>query len=197
MIFLKILKTTTILPTLELKYNKETTSSSTNTNTINNNIIIKPTNDNIIDCPIEIPPEISTNMSALLAQALPAIVKKSDTPQNISKFKEALISIHISYFKSNVVLLNNLIELFDMIITKLDDLRLLIALLLSIPKADVQVKVEEITMKGFCGTVCKKFRDTEKLKILLLKKKSFEVSYNQYYIQMVMEFNISLEYVLL
>jgi hypothetical protein len=52
---------TTILPTLELKYNKETTSSSTNTNTINNIIIIKPTSDNITDCPIEIPPEISTN----------------------------------------------------------------------------------------------------------------------------------------
>jgi hypothetical protein len=34
---------TTILPTLELKYSKETTSSSTNTITINNNIIIKPT----------------------------------------------------------------------------------------------------------------------------------------------------------
>jgi hypothetical protein len=62
---------TTILPTLELKYNKETTSSSTNTNTINNNIIIKPTSDNIMDCPIEIPPEISTN----------TIVKKSDTPK--------------------------------------------------------------------------------------------------------------------
>jgi hypothetical protein len=34
---------TTILPILELEYNRETTSSSTNTNTINNNILIKPT----------------------------------------------------------------------------------------------------------------------------------------------------------
>jgi hypothetical protein len=119
---------TTILPTLELKYNKETTSSSTNTNTINNNIIIKPTGDNIIDCPSEIPPEIST------------IVKKSDTPQNISEFKEALIAVLMSYFKNNVVLPNNLIELSDKIITKIDDLRLLISLLLSIPKADVVAK---------------------------------------------------------
>jgi hypothetical protein len=137
---------TTILPTLELKYNKETTSSSTNTITINNNIIIKPTSDNIVDCPIEIPPEISTN----------TIVKKSDTLQNISEFKEALIAVLISYFKNNVVLLNNLIELSDKIITKIDNIRLLIALLLSIPKADVQVEVEEISMKGFCGTICKK-----------------------------------------
>jgi hypothetical protein len=69
---------TTILPTLELKYNKETTSSSTNTNTINNNIIIKPSSENILESIAEIPPKISTS----------AIVKKSDTPQNISEFKE-------------------------------------------------------------------------------------------------------------
>jgi hypothetical protein len=37
---------TTRLPTLELKYNKETTSNSSNTNTINNNIIIKPSSEN-------------------------------------------------------------------------------------------------------------------------------------------------------
>jgi hypothetical protein len=173
---------TTILPTLELKYNKETTSSSTNANTINNNIIIKPTIDNIIDCFSEIPPEISTN----------PIVKKSDT-QNISKFKKALIAILISYFKNNVVLLNNLIELSDKIITKIYNLRLLIALLLSIPKTDV-VEVEEITMKGFCGTVCKKNSCYRKVKdIIINKKQSFEVSHNQYYIQMGMEFNISLE----
>jgi hypothetical protein len=35
-----------------------------------------------MDCPIEIPPENPTN----------TIVKKSDTPQNISEFKEALIT---------------------------------------------------------------------------------------------------------
>jgi hypothetical protein len=102
----------------------------------------------------------------------------------------------MSYFKNNVELLNNLIELSDKIITKIDDLRLLIALLLSITKADVQVDVEEITMKGFCGTVCRKIPRYQKIKdIIFNKKQSFEVSYNQYYIQM--EFNISLEYVLL
>jgi hypothetical protein len=95
------------------------------------------------------------------------------------------------------VLLSNLIELSDKIITKIDDLRLLIALLLSIPKADIQVEVKEITMKGFCGTVCKKIPRYWKIKDIIIKKQSFKVSYNQYYIQMCMEFNISLEYVLL
>jgi hypothetical protein len=166
---------TTILPTLELKYNKETTSSSTNTNTINNNIIIKPTNNNITNCPIEIPPEIFTN----------AVVKNSDTPQNISEFKEALIVVLISYFKSNVVLLNNLIELSDKIITKIDDLRPLISLLLSVPALDVGIEVEEITQKGCCGNICKRIKTYRKVEYIIFnKKKSFIVSYNQYYIHM-------------
>jgi hypothetical protein len=51
-----------------------------------------------MDYPTKIPPKISTNI----------IVKKSNTPQNVSEFKEALIPILISYFKYNVVMLNNL-----------------------------------------------------------------------------------------
>jgi hypothetical protein len=78
-----------------------------------------------MDYPTEIPPEISTN----------TIVKKSDTPKNISEFKEALIAVLISYFKNSVVLLNNLIQLSDKIITKIDDLRLLIVLLILILKS--------------------------------------------------------------
>jgi hypothetical protein len=80
---------TTILPTLKLKYNKETISNSSNTNTTNNNIIIKPSseNTNIEVQDIELP-EL-TNLS----------VKKSDTPQNISEFKEALIAVLMLYFK--------------------------------------------------------------------------------------------------
>jgi hypothetical protein len=80
------------------------------------------------------------------------------------------MAVLISYFKNNVVLLNNLIEISDKIITKIDDLPLLIALLLSISKSDVQVEVEEITMKGFVELYAKRFHDIEKLKILLLIK---------------------------
>jgi hypothetical protein len=136
---------TTILPTLELKYNKETTSNSTNTNIINNNIIIKPSSDETFKNVEEIPKIELPDPSSVT-------IKKSDAPQNISEFKEVFIAVLISYFKNNVVLLNNLIELSDKIITKIDDLRLLISLLLSIPKADVQV----VTIKGFCGSVYKK-----------------------------------------
>jgi hypothetical protein len=136
---------TTILPTLELKYNKETTSSSANTNTINNNIIIKPslneTFKNLEESNIK-----NIEEAIELPEPTTLTIKKSDTPQNISAFKEVFIAVLISYFKNNVVLLNNLIELSDKIITKIDDLRLLIALLLSIPKADVQVEVEEIIL---------------------------------------------------
>jgi hypothetical protein len=170
---------------LELKYNKETTSSSTNTNTINNNIIIKPSleNTNTINNNIIIKPVSESNSIEVPDIELPEpttlSVKNADTLPNISEFKEALIAVLISYFKNNVVLLNNLIELSDKIITKIDDLRLLIALLLSIPKADVVVEVEEITMKGFCGTVCKKIPHYRKVKdIIINKKQSFEVSYN-------------------
>jgi predicted methyltransferase len=115
---------------------------------------MKPISENIAVCPIEIPPEISTNVS----------IKNSDTPQNISEFKEAFITVLISYFKNNVVLLNNLIELFDKIITKVDDLRLLISLLLSIPKAVVVVEVEEIILKGCCKTICKQIPRYRKVK---------------------------------
>jgi hypothetical protein len=58
---------------------------------------------------------------------------------------------------------------------------LLIALLLSISKTDVQIEVEEITMKGFSGTICKSIPRYRKVKdIIINKKQSFEVSYNQH-----------------
>jgi hypothetical protein len=158
---------TTTLPTLELKYNKETTSSSTNTNAINNNIIIKPSSENIAESSIKNIEEIS---NIELPEPTPLTIKKSDTPQDISEFKEALVEVLISYFKNNILLLNNLIEL-SKIVTKIDDLRLLIALLLSIPKTDVQVEVEEITTKGFCGTTCKKIPQYRKVKDIIINNK--------------------------
>jgi hypothetical protein len=62
---------TTILPTLELKYNKETISNSTNTNTINNDIIIKPTSDDTFKNIEEI---LNIGLNYKLE------IKKSDTP---------------------------------------------------------------------------------------------------------------------
>jgi hypothetical protein len=121
---------------------------------------------------------------------------RSASPNNIKEFKEALMAILISYFKNNVILLNNIVELSDKIKTKIDDLQLLISLLLDVPIADVVVQVEEIAVKNCCGEICKRL--PRYLNDIIIKnKQSFKVSHNQYYIQLQTQFNISLDYVLL
>jgi hypothetical protein len=164
-------------PSLELKYNKETK----NVNTINNNIVIRGIQD------------VSEAIRELSPPPPIAI-----SPDNIKQFKEALMSILISYFKNNIVLLNNLVELSDKIITKIDDLQTLLSLLLNVPVSDIFIEVEEISVKNCCGEICKKLPRYRKInEILINKKQSFKISYNQYYVQLQTEFNISLEYVLL
>jgi hypothetical protein len=173
------------LPNLELKYTKvsEKKNSNTNTNTINNNIIVNQT-----------PQNNETITKSFSSKSL----DRANTPDNIKQFKEALMGILISYFKNNIVLLNNLVELSDKIITKIDDLQLLISLLLDVPVSEVIINVEEITTKNCCGEICKRLPRYRKLDdIIINKKQSFKVSYKQYYIQLQTEFNISLDYVLL
>jgi hypothetical protein len=125
------------LPSLELKYNKvsEKQLTSTNTNTINNNIILG-------SVPEKEPSITSQDLS------VKDTVTRVESPNNIKQFKEALISILISYFKNNVILLNNLVELSDKIITKIEDLRLLISLLIEESPAAVNIEVEEIEIKN-------------------------------------------------
>jgi Ser-tRNA(Ala) deacylase AlaX len=178
------------LPSLELKYNRvsEKQTSNTNTNTINNNIILGGAD--------------SSGARGGVSQETPDLsstsVSRSDSPNNIKQFKEALISILISYFRNNVILLNNLVELSDKIITKIEDLRLLISLLIEESPVAVSIEVEEIEIKNCCGTICKNLPRYRKIKhIIINNKQTFQVSHNQYYIQMGVEFNISLEYVLL
>jgi hypothetical protein len=180
------------LPSLEIKYRKEktenltNTSSNTNTNTINNNIIINKDDSN----------------SSKPASPLPLLQKSNSmsriqTPTNISLFKEALLDILISYFKNNIVIINNLVELSDDIIMKLDDLKLLISLLLEIDKSNITIEVEEISTANCCGKICSHLPRYRKIsEIIIDKKQSFKVSHNQYYIQMQTEFNISLDYVI-
>jgi hypothetical protein len=67
---------TTILPTLELKYNKETTSNSSNTNTINNNNIIKPTSENIEVPDIELAEPTSISVKNLIHLQILVSLKK-------------------------------------------------------------------------------------------------------------------------
>jgi hypothetical protein len=175
------------LPSLEIKYRKDrtenitNTNTNTNTNTINNNIIIGKD-----ECNISKPSSPSGSLHRSLS-----------TPTNISLFKEALLDILISYFKNNIVLINNLVELSDDIIMKLDDLKLLISLLLEIDKSNIEIYVEEINISNCCGKICSHIPRYRKIsEIIINKKQSFKVSHNQYYIQMQTEFNISLDYVI-
>jgi hypothetical protein len=171
------------LPNLELKYTKitERNDSNANTNTINNNIIINETN------PVQITKSESCQSIA-----------RTETPLNVKQFKETLMTILIGYFKNNIILLNNLVELSDKIVAKLSDLSLLISLLLDISIDKVNVQVEEIKTTNCCGKVCKLLPKYRKINdIIIDNKQSFRVSHNQYYIQLQTEFNISLDYVLL
>jgi hypothetical protein len=65
------------------------------------------------------------------------------------------MTILISYFKNNVILLKNLVELSDKIITKIDDRRLLISILIEEPISAVYIDVEEINPKNCCNEICR------------------------------------------
>jgi hypothetical protein len=184
------------LPNLELKFNKTTEKhdSNINTNTLSN------TNSNTI---IFNGQTTSTHQEPTSTNDLPhsssaLSLSRSDTPLNIKQFKDTLMTILISYFKNNIILLNNLVELSEKIITKLSDLTLLIALLLDIPQDKVQIDVEEIAGSGCCGKICKHLPRYRKIiDIVIDKKQSFRVSHNQFYVQLQTEYNISLDYVLI
>ena len=91
-----------------------------------------------------------------------------------------------------------MVELSEKIITKLDDLKLLISLLINTPPSNINIDIEELEIRGCCGKVCKHIPRYRKIKdIVIDKKQSFRVAYNQYYVQTGTEYNISLEYVLL
>jgi hypothetical protein len=175
------------LPNLQLNLSKSSEIKNTNTSnaSVINNIQLGSINSDKKD-------------EIILKPSSSATVLRTETPDNIKKFKETFIVILISYFKNNVVLLNNLIELSEKIITKIDDLKHLLSLLLDVSIDNIDVIVEELELKGCCGTFCKALPRYRKIKdIIINKKSSFKVTYNQYYVQMEGEFNISLEFVLL
>jgi hypothetical protein len=173
------------LPSLELKFRKErrnsisTTNTNTNSNQINNNIFLEKISENEKIEKTSNPPQ-------------------SVTPTNIKRFKETFLEILISYFKNNIILINNLVELSEKIVMKGDDLHTLIAILLEIDKSNISIEIDEITINGCCGKLCSKLPRYRKIKdIILNNKSSFRISHNQYYTQMMTEFNISLEYIML
>jgi hypothetical protein len=186
------------LPILELKYNRtsEKQTSNSNTNTINNNIILGSLSS---EDPTELVSLEKVSRELISQEKISQEkISHSDTPNNIKQFKKAFISVLISCFKNNIILLNNLVELSDKIITKIEDLRLLISLLIEESPAAVNIEVEQIKIKNCCGTIRKNLLRYRKIKqIVINNKQTFQVSHNQFYIQMGIEFNISLDYVLL
>jgi hypothetical protein len=182
----------TQLPSLEFKYRKDKNESNTNTNTntINNNIFVgKDTSMNSSQ------QELPASQEPPWASSTK--ITRSETPTNIKLFKEALLEILIGYFKSNVMLINNLVELSDNIIMKKDDLTYLISLLLEVDKSAIEILVQELSVQC-CGKICSKLPRYRKIDdIIVNNKQSFQVSSNQYFIQMRTEFNISLDYIML
>jgi hypothetical protein len=160
------------------------TNTNTNTNTINNNILIN-TDKNM-------KPE-----SVLTKSASSPNISRIDTPTNIKVFKETFMNILIGYFKNNIILLNNLVELSEKIIMKVDDLQLLISILLEIDRSKVMIEVEELEVKC-CAKFCSMLPRYRKINDILINNQlSFKVSYNQIYVQLQTVYNISLEFILL
>jgi hypothetical protein len=106
-------------PSLKQKYVKKEDLKATSTNTINNNINISDAAKNGFDNPIirEVADFIPDSPKSL----------HSSSPTDIREFKDASTGILISYFKSNIVLIKNLAELLFKVITKIDDIQLLIS----------------------------------------------------------------------
>jgi hypothetical protein len=65
-------------------------------------------------------------------------------PNNLNLFKENLLRILISYFGKNLVLLNNVVELSDGIVTNLDDLTILVAIKTGQSKEQVRVLIRRL-----------------------------------------------------
>jgi hypothetical protein len=86
------------LPSLSLKLNKEfkNENENENINNISNTIII---NKN------------TKNSTAELKEVMSEIIEKSQTPKIIKIFKEYLLLTLIDYFKNDLILFNNLLEI--------------------------------------------------------------------------------------
>jgi hypothetical protein len=81
---------------------------------------------------------------------------------------------------------------------KMEDLIFLISILLQLTESDIKVDVEDIEIsKVCCGKICSKLPRYRKINDVIIKNKSsFKVAYNQYYVQMMTEYNISMDYVM-
>jgi hypothetical protein len=120
-----------------------------------------------------------------------------DETSNLKLFKENLLRIHISYFGENTILLNNMVKLSDGIITSLDDLTTLVVIITGHSKDQVLITVKEIESKNCCLRVCKALPLYRRVEGITINKRSFISGFPDLYKKMEMEFNISLNYVMI
>jgi hypothetical protein len=71
--------------------------------------------------------EVNTEVKRLL----PEIIEKSRTPEIIKIFKKYLLLTLIDYFKNDLILLNNLLEISKHIVFKEEDIIKLISILVT------------------------------------------------------------------
>jgi hypothetical protein len=129
---------------------------------------------------------------------LPEIIEKSQTPEIIKIFKEYLLLTLIDYFKNDIILLNNLLEISKYIVLKEEDITKLISILVT--DCDVsRIKIDTELPDQFkaCGC-CTKLPVYRKItSIIIDNKNSFKIKYELFYVQMQTKFKISLDYILI
>lgn len=195
--------TTKILPDLSLKFERRTSDSNNSTNTqASTNSLTSTVSNNIIlntSAPLEslkiIEPKVENVSSFNSSENIQSV----NTPDNIKIFKEYLLATLINYFKSEIILANNIIEISPNIVLKVDDLKKLIAILVcDSDESRINITTSVATIVG-CKflSCCAKLPLYRKVdEIIIDKKYSFKGRYDQYYTQMNNNFNISLDYAL-
>jgi hypothetical protein len=181
----------------EKKTSLQNTSSNTNTNTINNNIILEPKAVNITDTVADTTADQNPSGAKInKSVSMDSLAIKS--PDNIRRFKDQFTAFLIEYFKNDMILLNNLLEVSDKIVFKIDDLKILIGILLEIDVSKIDIEYEDmIKSAGCCGSICKRIPLFKKITdIYINNKQSFSVGYNSIAIQLQNSFNVSLNYII-
>jgi hypothetical protein len=195
----------TPLPDLSLKIerkksittNNTNSNTSTNTNTNSQTVIFNTLHsDKDREIITIVEPKTDDELSSTTASDK---IESSNTPDNIKIFKEFLLATLISYFKSEIILANNIIEISPNIVLKVEDLRKLIAILI----CDSDENRVNITTTPLGLSGCKFLSCCAKLplyckidEIIIDKKYGFKNYYNTYFNQINNNLNISLDYVL-
>jgi hypothetical protein len=183
------------LPNLSLNLEKK--FSNTNTNVNKNENINKISNTIIINDPNKNNSEIikNDNNNDLLSEInIPR--DQCQTPEIIKLFRDYLLITLIHYFKDEIILCNNIIETSKRIIMKEKDLKKLISILVT-NSDESRILIESEIPDHFKCCCLDKLPIYKKItSIIIDNKQEFKIFYNQFWIQMQTEFNISLDYIL-